>query len=101
MPVRSARMAASATPETPSDGMDELAAAAAVFAMQVDSESDEDLAAERGAGERGSDMELPGVFESFAVDKENNSVDAAPGGVEDDTKQVLPAPRNASNSPCT
>ena len=35
-------MAASATPETPSDGMDELAAAAAVFAMQVDSESDED-----------------------------------------------------------
>ena len=35
-------MAASATPETPSDGMDELTAAAAVFAMQVDSESDED-----------------------------------------------------------
>ena len=77
---------------------------AAVFAMQVDSRKVTrtwPLCAERGAGERGSDMELPGVFESFAVDKENNSVDAAPGRVEDDTKQVLPAPRNTSNSPCT
>ena len=98
-------MAASATPETPSDGMDELAAAPAAGSSLRNagrlSESDEDLAAELGAGERGSDMELPGVFESFAVDTENNSVDAAPGGVEDDTKQVLPAPRNTSNSPCT
>ena len=62
-------------------GMDELSAAAAVLAMQVDSESEEEMDLSGAAGERGGEKQLCGTLPSSAADKENNNVDLASGEV--------------------
>ena len=69
--------------------MDEISAAAAVFAMDVSSESEEGMEAELNAGEHGGAKygrsEASGPS---SADKENHNGDAALGDNEDATQQV-------------
>ena len=78
--------------------MDELTAAAAVFAMDVSSESEEDMEAELNAGEHGGADGRSKASGPSSADKENLNGDAALGDNEDATHQVS-MPHRASFSP--
>ena len=68
--------------------MDEITAAAAVFTMDVSSESEEDMEAELNAGEHGGANGRSEASGPSSADKGNHNGDAALGVNEDATQQV-------------
>jgi hypothetical protein len=70
--------------------MDELAAAAAVFAMDISSEREEDMEVELNAGEHGGANGRSEASGSSSADKEmNHNGDAALGDNEDATQHQV------------
>ena len=78
--------------DTVSDVMNELAAVAAVFAMDVDADAIEEMELEESVPARAPDFDQRGISETSSEEKENDSADAASHGVEDANQQVSNAP---------
>ena len=72
--------------------MDEITAAAAVFTMDVSSESEEDMEAELNAGEHGGANGRSEASGPSSADKENHNGDAALGDSSEDATQQVPMP---------
>ena len=86
-------------PDSGSGGMDELAAAAAVFAMVIDSESEEEMEREANSGVSRDDRGLPNASRSQPADNANQGVHAARGEGGDASKQVMPARKKPISTP--
>ena len=80
--------------------MDELAAAAAVLAMDVDSNADEAEAQEETCGGQAADHGRPPAREPRAADKENERAAPESRGLETDKEKVWTLPKIPPFAPC-
>ena len=80
--------------------MDALAAAAAVAAITIDSNADEDVAQREARGTLDAGDEAMVDVETITEDKENTNVHAADSNPEDAPSQVSSAPKLPCHSPC-
>jgi hypothetical protein len=80
--------------------MDELAAAAAVLAMEVDSDGGDGLGLDAPAGGFANDLLQPTTFEVLDMDLRSQRGDAARCEVEDANTQVITASQSMLNTPC-
>ena len=85
--------------DTNSECMDDLAAAAAVLAMEVDSDAEDDMEQEVDAGEHGGDLLESGAEQLRTANKENDTglPDSRAFGAAH--KQVFPDPSNLRLTP--
>ena len=102
------RRSSSRPPGTVSDRMDSLTAAAAVLAMDTESDAGDDMEQEARAGECGGDLVEPPAHQQPAVENENENdlperqgVRAANKQVSASPKVLHPAPRALSFVFCT
>ena len=80
--------------------MDELVAAAAVAAITIDSNADEDVAQREARGTVNAGDEAMVDVETIPDDKENTNYHAAAGNPEDAPSQVSSALKLPCHSPC-
>ena len=80
--------------------MDALAAAAAVAAMAIDANGNEDSAQRDAGGAGDAGDEAMADVETIAEDKENTNSHAAAGNPEDVPSQVSNAPKLPCHLPC-
>jgi hypothetical protein len=86
--------------DTGCEAMDELAAAAAVFAMDIDPDAIEEVELEETYGAPAADFDQCAVSETSSEDNANTTGDAAGRGVGDASPQVSNSPSAPQNSPC-
>ena len=86
--------------DTHLEATDELAAAAAVLAMEVDSDADEDLPQETTSRERGEDLGRPPAPQASTAGRENERNPPEQREAGTDKQKVVTHPLTLRHAPC-